>query len=77
MVFTIFDRLLGGVPNFRQMETPWSLVGHLRNEGFSFDEAKSVAWMINHRMKGEIIGAASGLAYVYLFDNFVKAFCLK
>lgn len=77
MVFTIFDRILGGIPNFRQMEAPFSLVGHLRNEGFSFEEASSVAWMIDHRMRGEIGGAALGLGTVYFCDNGIRRLCLK
>jgi len=77
MVFTVIDRLFGGIPNKNQWETPWSLIGHLRNEGFSLNEAKNVGWMLNHRMKGEIIGLSTGLLLIYTFDGGIQRFCVR
>jgi len=77
MVFTLLDRILGGVPDKSALEMPWSIVGHLRNEGFSFSEAKSLSWIINHRMKGEILGGGLGLSLVYFTDKGLKRWCMR
>ena len=77
MVFTVIDRILGGAPNIKQMESPWSLFGHLRNEGFSEREAANLNWMINYRMSGELLGATLGLCTVIYQDKFIRNWCYR
>jgi len=77
MVFTLVDRLLGGIPSHTRKERFWNLEGHLQTEGFTKTEASNITWIINHRMAGEVGGLALGLGIVYFGDRTVKQWCLR
>lgn len=77
MVFTLFDRLLGGIPSHSRKERFWNLEGHLQSEGFSPAESSNISWIINHRMAGEVGGLGLGLGMVYFMDKTIKSWCIR
>ena len=77
MVFNVFDSFLQLLPSPRYNLGKATLDNHLVSEGFSPEEASSVAWIINHRAAGEGYGFLGGFFAAYAFRNQFKKLQLK
>jgi len=77
MVFTILDRIWGGIPAFSQLQMPWSIYSSLREEGFNHHEASNINWFIDQRQRFEFLGLFGGIVVAQSNTRHIKAWCLR
>jgi len=69
MVLGLVDTLLYTFTNPLTKLNENSLENHLTAEGFNGKESSDIAYLINHRGKGDLYGGFAGVAIAYLFNT--------